>query len=508
MIEAAQAMSPVINLFTSLIAALEDPLAIGAAIVLVGYLIAQIIFIDRPAWKFVCQFTAFAGFTAVLVHRGLLPTEATRPSGATFEFLIFSIFKIAWWIGASYLLANFFRAALIFKRKPVETRFLQDLVAGLAHIGAILAIIAFVFDLPISGLVAASGVVAILLGLALQSTLGDVFSGLALNLSKPYGPGDWVIIDGGVEGRVIEVNWRATHITNSNGDLVIVPNSVVAKGKLVNADLPSRAHGVSLTVRLDPDVAPSHACAVLENAFLSCNRILAKPAPWIAIRSLDAMALECELRAFVPNLDDVDNARNELFDHVFRHCLSAGIRLAPPAASSILLPPRAVGRLTEDVPHFLVERLPIFAPLSDEERQALAPKMKRRFVKPGDILLQQGTVAPALWIVESGVIQSKRDRELYRLAPGECFGQSGLLTGTPSRFTVSALTDGSVLEIQKGELAPILKKRPSIAEELGKILTRREALGHELLEEPDPSGQGVNLAERLAARVRSLFGLG
>ena len=92
-------------------------------------------------------------------------------------------------------------------------------------------------------LLATSGVIAIILGLALQSTLSDVFSGIVLNFSRPYRPGDWISIDGGTDGRVIEMNWRATHVLTAKRDLAIVPNSTIAKAKIVNTSSPSGIHG-------------------------------------------------------------------------------------------------------------------------------------------------------------------------------------------------------------------------------------------------------------------------
>jgi small-conductance mechanosensitive channel len=101
---------------------------------------------------------------------------------------------------------------VIVERRPREGKLLQDLLAGLIYLAALFAIVSYVFDLPIQGLLATSGVIAIILGLALQSSLGDVFSGIVLSFSRPYRPGDWISIDGGTDGRVIEINWRATHV--------------------------------------------------------------------------------------------------------------------------------------------------------------------------------------------------------------------------------------------------------------------------------------------------------
>ncbi len=146
--------------------------------------------------------------------------------------------------------------------------------------------------MPVGGLLAASGVIAILLGVALQSSLGDVFSGIVLNLAKPYHPGDWIILDGGTQGCVVEMDWRATHILTPDNDLAIIPNSIIAKARLINASQPMRAHGLTIIIMLEPTVTSSSGRVALQAALLSCNRILRTPAPTVAVRSLDAVAAE------------------------------------------------------------------------------------------------------------------------------------------------------------------------------------------------------------------------
>ena len=122
------------------------------------------------------------------------------------------IAKIIWWINAAWSLISIVRVFLIFERQPREGRLLQDLVVGVIYVGAVLSVVAYVFNAPVGTLIATSGAVAIILGLALQSTLSDVFSGIALNLARPYGIGDWLVLGNGIEGKVVETNWRATHL--------------------------------------------------------------------------------------------------------------------------------------------------------------------------------------------------------------------------------------------------------------------------------------------------------
>ncbi|TMK27063.1 MAG: mechanosensitive ion channel, partial [Alphaproteobacteria bacterium] len=148
----------------------------------------------------------------------------------------------------AWFLVGFLRAFVIVERRPREGKLLQDLLAGLIYLVALFAIVSYVFDVPIQGLLATSGVIAIILGLALQSTLGDVFSGIVLSFSRPYRPGDWISIDGGTDGRVIEMNWRATHVLTARRDLAIVPNSTIAKSRIVNVSSPSGIHGNTVTL--------------------------------------------------------------------------------------------------------------------------------------------------------------------------------------------------------------------------------------------------------------------
>src|SRR5271163_1853494 len=128
---------------------------------------------------------------------------------------------------------------------------MSDIIACCIYVSSALAMMAFVFSLSLQGLLATSGIIAIVLGLALQSTLGDVFSGISLSIEKPYRIGDEILLEGGAEGEVVEMNWRSTRIRNSANDIVIVPNSAVAKLRIQNHSAGSRRYGGTLTVVVD-----------------------------------------------------------------------------------------------------------------------------------------------------------------------------------------------------------------------------------------------------------------
>lgn len=108
------------------------------------------------------------------------------------------------------------------------------------------------------------------LGLALQNTLSDVFSGIALSLGRPYVLGDWILLSDGTEGRVVESTWRSTHVLTLANNVVVLPNSVLAKLDLTNFSGLDETHGQAVTVRVAPTRMPSIILDVMRSVLLAC----------------------------------------------------------------------------------------------------------------------------------------------------------------------------------------------------------------------------------------------
>ena len=259
--------------------AIDDPLVIIFAVFVLGGSAAYFLFQTRPISRAMVRVLFLIILTVAFTHAGIVPYKSLQSTGAPFLDAVHGALKVAWWFWAAWFLVGASRAFIIVERQPREGKLLQDLLAGVIYLGAVFAIISYVFDLPIQGLLATSGAVAIILGLALQSTLSDAFSGIILSFSRPYSPGDWISIEGGTDGRVIEINWRATRVLTAQQDVAIVPNSTIAKSKIVNITSPVGTHGATITVGLDARAPLSFAKQVLEHAILNCRLIVTSPSP-------------------------------------------------------------------------------------------------------------------------------------------------------------------------------------------------------------------------------------
>src|ERR1700741_5465700 len=280
----------------------RDPLVVILGLFALGGTGTHLLFKRQPIGRAITRVVFLIVLTIALLYADIVPYQPLVLTGVPFRDAVHAILKIAWWLWAAWFLVGVLRAFVVFQRSPREAKLIQDLLAGLIYLVAVFAIIAYVFDLPIQGLLATSGAVAIILGLALQSTLGDVFSGIVLSFSRPYRPGDWISLEGGTDGRVIELNWRATHVLTGKRDLAIVPHSTIAKSKIVNVSSPSGIHGNTVTVQVDAKASPATAIQILEHAILNCRLIVAAPAPNVTIKSINATCTEFEITFFVEDV--------------------------------------------------------------------------------------------------------------------------------------------------------------------------------------------------------------
>jgi small-conductance mechanosensitive channel/CRP-like cAMP-binding protein len=460
----------------------RDPLVLILGIFVLGGAVTHFLFKKYPIGRAIVRVVFLILLTVALLYADIVPYRPLELTGTPFRDAVHAALKIAWWLYAAWFLVGLLRAVVVFQGSPREAKLLQDLLAGLIYLAAVFAIVAYVFDLPIQGLLATSGAVAIILGLALQSTLGDVFSGVVLSFSRPYRPGDWISLEGGTDGRVIEMNWRATYVLTGRRDLAIVPNSTIAKSKIVNVSSPSGIHGTTVTVQLDAKTPPATGTEILEHALLNCKLILATPAPSITIKTINASYTEFEVTLFVEELASTTKAQNEFFDAMYRHLAVAGIDLAPPQNQTDRTAEDQILQGAKTRPEKLLELVAIFATLTPDERAAIATKLKQEFYDKGEILVNPGVVLQSLFVIGGGVLSLTRDEtvgeiELMRLGPGDHFGEIGMLTGAPATGKFTALTPATVYELAKRDLAPILEARPQVSQDLCRALARRQAAG-------------------------------
>jgi small-conductance mechanosensitive channel/CRP-like cAMP-binding protein len=377
-----------------------------------------------------------------------------------------------WWLIAARGAIGLIRLVVVLEQQSRETQIISDLVAGVIYIATWFAIVDFVFAIPIGGLLATSGIIAIVLGLALQSTMADVFSGIAVGLERPYRAGDLIWVEGGIEGKVVQVTWRSTHIATGQNNIAIVPNSIIAKARIINRSRPTAIRGDALEVKLDAAIPPENCVAALTAAARSCMSILVSPAPEATCISLSGDGCTYQLSFSVASSSQLTQAHHELLTEVHRHLRHSGIGLA--------VTDRALTPAVVPSPVDLLEQSDLFGAIDAAQRGLLASHLKPIWLKPGETLIRAGGEPDALYIVASGATEitvtgPTGPRVVHRMRPGESLGAVGLITGAKYAATATALTPVMAYRLDKDAISAAIKVQPELAKGLEALAQRGQA---------------------------------
>lgn len=301
------------------------------ALGLVGIVVWHLQGRGRPTGRLSVQILFFSAMSLILYIGGIAPDRPDDFALQGFAALLFKSALILWWMHLAWTIIGLMHIYVRFSRKPREAHLILDMAIAIIYLGVALSVLGFVFGMPIATLVTTSGVVAVILGLALQNTLGDVFSGIALSLGRTYAIGDWVQLSDGIAGRVTETNWRSTNLLTATNNIVVLPNSMLAKQSLTSLSRPDETHQITLGIRFAAGQRPRIVEDAMRSVLEASTRIVKDPAPAVALKTIDATAIDVELQFRVESLAVGIAARNEIIDLIHDQCESRGLSLAAPA---------------------------------------------------------------------------------------------------------------------------------------------------------------------------------
>ncbi|MBP0717581.1 mechanosensitive ion channel family protein [Burkholderia sola] len=486
----------------------SDTAIYGAPIVLADLAAWRLFGHDRPVARAIRRCAAFAALSAVLFATGVSPLAVPASLGGLDRIVVQAV-CIAWWLQCAIVFSLLLNHLLL-PRAWHSQRLFHDIAAGIVFGAAAVAALGYVLGLPLSGLVATSGAVAVILGLALQNTLNDVFSGLVLNTTQPFRLDDTVSI-GELEGRIVESNWRSTKLIDNLGNLVVVPNSSAARATIVNLSEPAGLHGVTLVLDLDPAVRPAVAVGALERAAASSLDVLARPAPIAVVKAFRANAIQYELVCYVDALQKKTTVRNALYDLAHRHLAAAGVAWrplvgpAPVSASSSTSQADPVSRRL-----LLLRAVELFARVDDDDLAVLADALVSRSFGKGDVIYASNSESRVLTIVESGVAAvfvpgASGDVEVRRMAPGDAIGQSVVLAGTRLHATVHAVTAMTVHQLRSEDLSALIGRKPALGRLMCESLTDHIATEERMMIPPvEKAHAGFSLIGWLEKEMKRL----
>lgn len=278
------------------------------------------------------------GSAMLLVITALFPRPGNRVGQYLFAgtpagiHLPIQLIGLAWWILGAWLVKSALQLVLsktIFPHdnQPHARRLFADLASALVYIIAFVGITETVLKQPISAVLATSGILAIVLGLALQNTLADVFSGLAINIEHPFRAGDWITLNTDVEGEVMEINWRATRMRSAFNDLIIMPNSMIAKAIVTNHRPLNRPHVDAIDIQIDHEIPATRVFDVLRRAAADSPGVSPHFPPTVYASEFTDRLVSYQVCFGIKNFAALADVRSEVIKRVMEACQIEGIAI-------------------------------------------------------------------------------------------------------------------------------------------------------------------------------------
>ncbi|MFL6285914.1 MAG: cyclic nucleotide-binding domain-containing protein [Pyrinomonadaceae bacterium] len=412
------------------------------------------------------------------------PTDQQRMSqmaGSVAE----TVASVALWMSLALVAVRALNALVFFlfrKRKGYEApSLMRDIFSLVLYITAFAVILKYHFEtLSFGALLSGSALLGVILGLALQDTLGNLFSGISLHADKPFQVGD-VITVGKNTGVLMASTWRAVKIKTFSNHIVLVSNSVIAKEAIeVCPQNGSNARIVTFSAAYTD--SPVKVIHVVREVVRECDNVIRYMTPNVRIRNLGDSAVDYEVKYWL-----IDYARHNDTDALIRQRIwyafrRSGLTFAFPTRTVHIEQPAAHdgdGRDAESLAE-LLSAVDIFSPLNSAELNALASNVRGHVFAPGEIIIRAGDSGSSMFVVGRGSVDVRVDsngtsRMLKRLSEGDFFGEMGLFTGEPRTANVIAADETEVLEIGHDAMKGLFDTNPDLVEALSHTINERRA---------------------------------
>src|SRR5882762_4000187 len=144
------------------------------------------------------------------------------------------------------------------KRQTPIPHFLREVAGGIVFLIVLLFVLSYGYhaETQLKGLLAGSGVVAIIVGFAGQNLFAGIIGVISIQINRPYKGGDWLKV-GDTYAEVMEINWRSTRLRTNDNIYLDIPNNEIVRQTIVNLHYPTELHAIRVRVGIDYNTPPN-----------------------------------------------------------------------------------------------------------------------------------------------------------------------------------------------------------------------------------------------------------
>lgn len=455
--------------------------------------------------------------TAFLYRDSLIALGETVFEANSYRVISTLIACVAW-ISAAWLVSRLLSYLIVNATADKNTgahapSILINTISAAVYVITFFLIAHFVFGRGTGGLLATSGIATLIIGFAIREMIADFFSGMALSAEQPYRIGDWLEVESGLIGKVVELNWRATRLETQSKKIVVVANSDLASRQFVNLSAPSRAFRDEISITLNYTSDPNRIRNILQAAILSTKGLHPGAKHDVKITGFTERGVVYAVRYWISDFSDRARIRDAISSNVLSHLNQAGVSIPYTQADVLITKQRRPRKETRINARRLLSRIDWLRAMTEQELNALASVAIPRQFDANTEIVREGDEGGSLFVVVEGLLDAFRQENqtacaIGTIEPGQAFGEMSLLTGSPRAATVVAKTQVFLLEITREDIEQILKARPEIASELGQVMAQRAVRAiSETGAIVKSEDEFLDKAKQIARRISNFFSL-
>jgi small-conductance mechanosensitive channel/CRP-like cAMP-binding protein len=394
------------------------------------------------------------------------------------------------------------------KRQITIPHFLREVVGGIIFLVALLLVLSYGYhaEAQLKGLLAGSGVVAIIVGFAGQNLFAGIIGGISIQINRPYKVGDWLQV-GERFAEVKEINWRSTRLCTNDDIYLDIPNNEMVSHQIVNLHYPTEIHAMRIRVGIDYNVPPNRVKDALGRAAQSAKNVVPHPPVKVFLVDFADHAVIYEIKYYMGNHSRINETNDAVRTNVWYELKRRGITIPFPIRRLQVERKAAASRQEEyEEARAILRDEALFECLSDEQINNLVQRSRVSYFGRGEHVIREGAEGDSMFVLLRGAAEvsvSKNGTSIpvAALKAPDCFGEMSLLTGERRTATVRAETDCQVMEIGKPVMAEVLRASPDCLERLSELLAKRKMETEGVLKEAAFPVQ----AERKEREYRATF---
>src|ERR1700746_1197645 len=290
------------------------------------------------------------------------------------------------------------------KRQTLIPHFLREVVGGIIFLIVLLLVLSYGYhaEAQLKGLLAGSGVAAIVVGFAGQNLFAGIIGGIAIQINRPYKVGDWLQV-GDRFAEVMEINWRSTRLRTNDAIYLDIPNNEMVGHQIVNLHYPTEVHAMRIRVGVEYKNRPNRVKDALFRAASTANGVLAEPKVKIFLVDFADFAVTYEIKYYMGNHSRINEINDAVRTNVWYELKRRGITIPFPIRT-LQVQRKAAPRAQDDQAEALsiLRGEPLFSCLSDEELDHLVKQARLNIFGRGEPVIEEGSPGNSMFVLLRG----------------------------------------------------------------------------------------------------------